>query len=186
MAGGGWRVTGGGWRVAGGEWRVAGGGWRVASGGWRVAGGEWRVAGGEWRVAGLFRDSRFVAPSGDPIISFPRSAWECRPGRSASLRPAGRPTQSVEDGIPTGSVGTSSRSSAVVLPSWTLQRPCTRRPRRAWSTAFPRGPWDRVPDPPRSWSASSVFLLPPIVFSWVEVEAGWYLDDQFRGFQGDR
>ena len=37
--------------------------------------------------------------------SFPRSAWECRPGRSASLC-RDQPTRSVEDGIPTRSVGT--------------------------------------------------------------------------------
>ena len=38
--------------------------------------------------------------------SFPRSAWECRPGRSAALCLA-RTTRSVEEGIPTQSVGTS-------------------------------------------------------------------------------
>jgi hypothetical protein len=38
--------------------------------------------------------------------SFPRSAWECRPGRSASSGVAGWATQSVEEGISTGTVGT--------------------------------------------------------------------------------
>ena len=39
--------------------------------------------------------------------SFPRSAWECRPGRSASPDDGQRQTtRSVEDGIPTRSVGT--------------------------------------------------------------------------------
>src|SRR5262249_40023229 len=38
--------------------------------------------------------------------SFPRAAWECRPGRSAASGVAGWATQSVEDGIPTGTVGT--------------------------------------------------------------------------------
>ncbi len=40
------------------------------------------------------------------LFSFPRSAWECRPGRSRVREPAST-TQSVEDGIPTGTVGTS-------------------------------------------------------------------------------
>ena len=31
-----------------------------------------------------------------------------------------------------------------------------RRTRRAWRTAFPRGPWERVLDPPRWFSARSV------------------------------
>ena len=44
--------------------------------------------------------------------SFPRSAWECRPGRSAALC-RDQPTRSVEDGIPTPSVGT--RPSAIAL-----------------------------------------------------------------------
>ena len=39
--------------------------------------------------------------------SFPRSAWECRPGRSAALLDEAEPTtRSVEEGIPTRSVGT--------------------------------------------------------------------------------
>ena len=48
------------------------------------------------------------------FISFPRSAWECRLGRSRVPAPAPN-TQSVEDGIPTGTVGTSTGSSAVVF-----------------------------------------------------------------------
>jgi hypothetical protein len=41
--------------------------------------------------------------------SFPSSAWECRPGRSAAPPPRRRKTtQSVEDGIPTRSMGTRS------------------------------------------------------------------------------
>src|SRR4029077_3716760 len=42
------------------------------------------------------------------FLSFPRSAWECRPGRSASVRwgHPGPTTRSVEDGIPTRSIGT--------------------------------------------------------------------------------
>src|SRR5688500_2274799 len=45
---------------------------------------------------------------GDRLPSFPRSAWECPPGRSASTPavPTTRTTRSVEDGIPTRSVGT--------------------------------------------------------------------------------
>ena len=38
------------------------------------------------------------------VSSFPRSAWECPSGRSAS--PPTAATRSVEDGIPTQSVGT--------------------------------------------------------------------------------
>ncbi len=43
------------------------------------------------------------------VNSFPRSAWECRPRRSASVSPSAAPlgTRSVQDGIPTQSVGTS-------------------------------------------------------------------------------
>ncbi len=48
------------------------------------------------------------------FISFPRSAWECRRGRSRVPAPAPN-TQSVEGGIPTGTVGTSTGSSAVVF-----------------------------------------------------------------------
>jgi len=44
-----------------------------------------------------------AAGSGD---SFPRSAWECLPGRSAA-RCRDRTTRSALDGIPTQSVGTS-------------------------------------------------------------------------------
>ena len=42
------------------------------------------------------------------LNSFPCSAWECMPGRSASpgLRQAARTTRSVKEGIPTRSVGT--------------------------------------------------------------------------------
>ncbi len=48
------------------------------------------------------------------ITSFPRSAWECRPGRSRVRLPP-RTTQSVEDGIPTKTVGTSRIAGAVVF-----------------------------------------------------------------------
>src|SRR5689334_19372648 len=49
---------------------------------------------------------------GTYVNSFPRSAWECRPGRSAasSTGPPAQPempTRGVGDGIPTRSVGTS-------------------------------------------------------------------------------
>jgi hypothetical protein len=45
--------------------------------------------------------------------SFPGSAWECRPRRSASVFPSAAPlgTQSVQDGIPTRSLGTIAESA---------------------------------------------------------------------------
>ncbi len=61
------------------------------------------------------------------ITSFPRSAWECRPGRSRVRLPP-RTTQSVEDGIPTETVGTSRIACAVVVGEECLnRRPSDRR-----------------------------------------------------------
>jgi hypothetical protein len=50
-----------------------------------------------------------------PENSFPCSAWECRPGRSASSQGAGIATRSVEDGIPTETVGTRRSTSACII-----------------------------------------------------------------------
>jgi hypothetical protein len=49
-----------------------------------------------------------------PAHSFPRSPWECRLRRSASLNLRPKRTQSVKDGIPTRSVGTSVTSLNIV------------------------------------------------------------------------
>jgi hypothetical protein len=59
-----------------------------------------------------------------PVFSFPRSPWECRPGRSAALGFVSLGRRSVEDGIdeprsggdriPTLSVGTRNRSDPLV------------------------------------------------------------------------
>ena len=46
---------------------------------------------------------------------FPRPAWKCSPGRSASVFRRGRSTRSVGDGIPTQSVGTSGAPRARML-----------------------------------------------------------------------
>ena len=48
--------------------------------------------------------------------SFPRSAWECRPGRSASRIP----TPSVEDGIPAEDRGIEKRAPAWDRPRTTM------------------------------------------------------------------
>ncbi len=76
-------------------------------------------------------------PAADPVMkappaptlktSFPRSAWECISGRSASSsaldvdRPA-RTTRSVADGIPTRSVGTRERRDRPIRPPYVASR----------------------------------------------------------------
>ncbi len=66
------------------------------------------------RTRPAFEDQDGLSPSPEPD-SFPRSAWECRPGRSAAvLGSAVRTTRSVEDGIPTRSVGTSLLALAAI------------------------------------------------------------------------
>jgi hypothetical protein len=89
--------------------------------------------------------------------SFPRSAWECRPGRSASLSPGAaerrRPHSHAERGnevngrVPRGTRRHGCHGSSFPRSAWECRpgRSASLTPRRrgAAKTAFPRGTWER-------------------------------------------
>jgi hypothetical protein len=73
--------------------------------------------------------------------SFPRSAWECRLRRSASAFPSASPlgTQSVQDGIPTRSVGT--RKIAFWLALWLAPAMAEAQPVTAKTVPIDKQPY---------------------------------------------